>query len=62
MSGRGEFLKAYCMRAVPRSYLMERVKQLEGKTEDEKERLAERFTREIEAKFPLKTPPEGESR
>ena len=62
MSRRGEFLRAYSMRAVPRSYLAECVKQLEGKTEEAKEWLAERFTREIEERFPLKRQTEGEAR
>ena len=51
MSRRGEFLRAYSMRAVPRSYLAECVKQLEGKTEEAKEWLAERFTRKSKRGF-----------
>lgn len=54
MSKRGEFLKVYSTRDVPRSYLMECANQFEGKTDVEKETLAAQFIQRMEKEYPLR--------
>lgn len=54
MSKRGKFLKTYTERDVSHSVLEAYAKRMRGKTDEEKEILAEQFTHEIEEKYPLR--------
>ena len=51
---RVEFLRTYIEREVSLIILAKYAKQMDGKPDEEKEALAERFTREIEATYPLR--------